>query len=583
MAADVRITDLTAATSLQGTEKFEVVQTVSGSPVSRAATAAQIATYAVSSIGTLPSLSISGTSSFGGTATFSGAAVFGSTLKLNNLTYSFPSSQSSNQYLKTDGSGNLSWSTISLVTSLAGLTTDVLVVTPTYGQILWYNGSSWVNAATTNITSLGTLTSLTVSGTVGVNGITYTFPAAQGANQFLKTDGSGHLSWTTLAETVTLDGLTDVALTSASAGQVLRYNGTSWVNTSFPDLPTGGSYRISGVEVLSATSLGTGVVSSSLTSLGTLSSLTVSGTLGVNGITYTFPASQSANQFLKTDGAGHLTWATLTQTVTLDDLTDVVLTAASAGQVLRYNGTNWVNTSSPDLPTGGLYKIGGAQVLSATSLGTGVVSSSLTSVGTLASVVVSGTTSFSGVAYTWPATAGANGYVLTSDGSGTLAWSAPPSSGGGGTVSGTVGKIAKFTSASVVGDSIMAESGTTISISGALSVTGTVSVNSIAAHGAGTLTTSTTTANQVVATVPSATYRAVKFLVSVTSGTAYQVVEILAVHDGTSTYMTEYGVITTGAILAAFTSDLLAGNLRLLVTPTNAVTTIKTSWEAVAV
>ena len=55
------------------------------------------------------------------------------------------------------------------------------------------------------------------------------------------------------------------------------------------NLASGKVYKIDGTDVLSATTLGSGVVNSSLTSLGTLLSLTVSGqttlnTLGVTGV-----------------------------------------------------------------------------------------------------------------------------------------------------------------------------------------------------------------------------------------------------------------------------------------------------------
>lgn len=55
-------------------------------------------------------------------------------------------------------------------------------------------------------------------------------------------------------------------------------------------------------------------------------------------------------------------------------------------------------------------------------------------------IVVSGTTTFNAVAYTWPGSAGTNTYVLTTNGSGTLSWAA---SGGGAvsSVAGTAGQI----------------------------------------------------------------------------------------------------------------------------------------------
>ena len=90
-----------------------------------------------------------------------------------------------------------------------------------------------------------------------------------------------------------------------------------------------------------------------------------------------------------------------------------------------------------------------------------------------------------------------------------------------------------------------------------------------------TLTTSATTAGQIVDSVAIATARTVKYLVSVTSGTSYQCSEIILIHDGTTAYISEYGTILTGSSLATFDASIVSSNLQLLVTPTNAVTTIK--------
>jgi len=67
------------------------------------------------------------------------------------------------------------------------------------------------------------------------------------------------------------------------------------------NLLTGKSYKINGTDVLTSTTLGSGIVNSSLTSVGTLGSLTVSGisTLGtanattINKVTITAPATAS--------------------------------------------------------------------------------------------------------------------------------------------------------------------------------------------------------------------------------------------------------------------------------------------------
>lgn len=112
---------------------------------------------------------------------------------------------------------------------------------------------------------------------------------------------------------------------------------------------------------------------------------------------------------------------------------------------------------------------------------------------------------------------------------------------------------------------------------------GNVSIDDRVLHDSATLTTSATTANQVVASVSAASYRTVEFTVSVKSGTAYQATKILVLHDGTNVNMVQYGELLTGSSLATFDADLNGGNLRLLTTPANAVTVYNVAMTAIAV
>jgi hypothetical protein len=93
--------------------------------------------------------------------------------------------------------------------------------------------------------------------------------------------------------------------------------------------------------------------------------------------------------------------------------------------------------------------------------------------------------------------------------------------------------------------------------------------------GCATLTTAATTALQVLDTNSITLYRSVSYSVQVTSATAYQSCNINVIHDGTTAYISEYGDIATGIILASFDADVSGGNLRLLTTPVNAATTYK--------
>jgi hypothetical protein len=96
-----------------------------------------------------------------------------------------------------------------------------------------------------------------------------------------------------------------------------------------------------------------------------------------------------------------------------------------------------------------------------------------------------------------------------------------------------------------------------------------------------TLTTTATTADQILHSIGASTYRSVKYFVQVTSGSSYHVVEIVLVHDGTAVIISEYGRVLTGSSLSAFDADINGGNLRLKVTPTNASTVYKVAATAI--
>jgi len=98
-----------------------------------------------------------------------------------------------------------------------------------------------------------------------------------------------------------------------------------------------------------------------------------------------------------------------------------------------------------------------------------------------------------------------------------------------------------------------------------------------------TLTTSTTTANQVLDSFSAATYRTAKYLISITSGTDYHSIEMLVNHNGTTANQTTYADLPTTSSLAAFSVDISGGNVRLLTTPTNAVSVYKVTRTAIVV
>jgi hypothetical protein len=216
-----------------------------------------------------------------------------------------------------------------------------------------------------------------------------------------------------------------VGINDTSPAYPLDVSGT--VNIS-----TGQTYKINGTDVLSGSSLGTGVTSSSLTSVGTLTGLNINGSVQMNTNGFVFDSTTNRvgirndaptytldvcgnmnvdNGSYKINGTNVLYASTLGSSITSSSLTSVgTLTGLTVtgdvnivSNTLKVDSANnrvGINNASPIYPldvsgtvnisTGQTYKINGLNVLTSSSLGTGVTSSSLTSVGTLTSLTVTG-------------------------------------------------------------------------------------------------------------------------------------------------------------------------------------------------
>jgi hypothetical protein len=152
------------------------------------------------------------------------------------------------------------------------------------------------------------------------------------------------------------------------------------------------------------------------------------------------------------------------------------------------------------------------------------------------------------------------------------------------------------------GLAITASTGSTSTSTGALIVSGgagiggtltannivvsTLTVGLISDVLTASLGTTNTTPDQVVHSISASSYRTLKYVVSIASSTWYQGQEIIVVHNGTDVWMTEYAQVLTGGLgqtLSTFEADINSGNIRLLVTPTYAVTDYKLSCTAIKV
>jgi hypothetical protein len=193
-------------------------------------------------------------------------------------------------------------------------------------------GSSVTNSS---LTSLGTLSSLSVTGDLTIDSTT------------LKVDSTNNrVGIVKASPAYTLDVTGDINFSG-----YLRISNNAVLSSAWANVTN--YYAISSVQVLNSTTLGSSVVNSSLTSVGTLSSLSVTGDLTVDSTT------------LKVDSTNNR----------------VGVCNASPDYALDVTGR--INVSQS-------YRIGGTDVLGQTTLGSTVVNSSLTSVGTLSSLSVTG-------------------------------------------------------------------------------------------------------------------------------------------------------------------------------------------------
>ena len=150
---------------------------------------------------------------------------------------------------------------------------------------------------------------------------------------------------------ITLKGATDKTFNWLDATD-------SWTSSENIDLASGKSYRINDTEVLNSTTLGSGVVDSSLTSVGTIATGTWQGTAiddtyldtistagKVNNSATTATDSNTANAIVARDASGDFTAGTITA-----DLTGNADTATALETARDIGGVSFDGTADIDLP-----------------------------------------------------------------------------------------------------------------------------------------------------------------------------------------------------------------------------------------
>jgi len=205
-------------------------------------------------------------------------------------------------------------------------------------------------AAQPNITSVGTLTGLTVSGNVATGGIlTDNYYYANGAPVDFQTaaGNAGEIQFRAA-------GSNDL---SASAN--FKFNSSTNVLTVTGNVSV--SDTLSAVDV-SATNL-TGTLTTAaqpnITSVGTLTSVTVSGVSTLGGVGNVKITGGTSGQYLQTDGTGSLSWATINTSLIANGTSNVSIPAADGNVFINVGATEIIEVSGVGANITGVLDVSG--------------------------------------------------------------------------------------------------------------------------------------------------------------------------------------------------------------------------------
>lgn len=483
------------------------------------------------------------------------------------------------------------------------------------------NGNNTITGIGPNNSTLSLAGNLTTSGAYAT-----TFTASGTTSITLPTTGT--LATLAGTETFTNKTLTTPTIDGASLSGTFSGTPTFSGNATFSSGTTAFNTGSSAGTLNFNTDVTTGTVNLFSNTTGTInvgaanSTLVVNGNLTVNGTTTTINSST-----INVDDITIELGAVASPTDTTANGGGIILKGATDKTILWDSAnTNWTSSENWNLASGKVFKINNVDVLSSTTLGSGVTASSLTSVGTLTSGTWNATTI--GIAYggTGVTTTPTNGQLLIGNSTGYTVAALTQGTGititnGSGTITiansdtGSAQNIFKNIAVSgqstVIADSnddtltLVAGTGiaittnaTTDSITFAIDTstigTSAATASSIVArdsNGATKLTKvelvdSTSTSTTVVTdldgvsasivnsatqtaidTVSTSSYRSISYTVQVSDGTDFQMSHILAFWKGSDAYITEYGQVYSGAApLTTLDADVSGGNLRLLAT-----------------
>jgi hypothetical protein len=498
---------------------------------------------------------------------------------------------SSNFYLRTNGSGVLTWSD-ALLTPIPGSNTQVLfndAGTANASSSLTFNKTTGLLTATTlggnlstaaqpNITSVGTLTSLIVNG--NINSANVSGGNLVSANYF-----TGTLTTAAQPNITSIGTLTGLTIGNATANSVFG-NGTITLNAGLITGNGAGLSQLAGGNVTGTVANATYAVSAgstitagtvttaaqpNITSTGTLTSLIVSGNISAGNISATNHTGTTSNitgQYITTLATGTAPLA-ITSTTRVANLNvaysnvadyvgtgvassgnfNITLQSGTTGNIQPLGNTAFIANAS----NGALYATTFVGALSGAATTAGTVTTAaqpnITSTGTLTSLAVTGNISAGNVSAT-TFTGALSGAATSATTAGTVTTAAQPNI----TSVGTLTSLSVSGNATVGNVSATNHTGTTANITGQY-------ITTVATGTAPFVVTSTTqVANLSVATAGTVTTAAQPNITSVGTLTSLAVTGNISAGNVSATTF-------TGALSGAATSATTAGTVTTAAQP----------------
>ena len=374
-----------------------------------------------------------------------------------------------------------------------------------------------------------------------------------------------------------------ITLTTSITG-LLKGNGTaiSAATAGTDYLVPSGSANIStsGTIASSNTTASTSSTTGAITSAGGLGvaadlyvggNTVITGNLTVNGTTTTINSTT-----ISVDDANIELGSVASPTDTTANGGGITLKGATDKTIIWDSAnTNWTSSENWNIATGKVFKINNVSTLSATTLGTAVVNSSLTKVGALSG----GTAGFVKADASGNLTTDSSTYLTSSTGVTTV----NGSSGAITNVALTSGKLSQFaaTSSSELAGVVSDETGTgALVFAGSPALTGTVTVNAIA--GLVTATGSGSTLFTMSSIFDKTVYNGGEFIVKLTDGTDFEIIKVLVVIKGTTVYVTQYADVVSNVSLGTIDFTLSTNNVNMTVTPAAGTVTAKVTGTLIA-